>query len=166
MLQTKFGIILKYPNPVLFLVQDSTCYKPLLKMKLSKHLIPSYGAFTALKRYSILCQVIYPQFITWTSVTWKPKLTPKPKLIPWFFMSMVLLVVNLSFIYIGFQQILAHSKDPEMSFTHIMLLMMATDGTVVASAAIMTYALEGDGMCFVLGNLQTLKTTEGTSTYK
>lgn len=77
-------------------------------------------------------------------------------------MSLVVLAVNLSFIYIGFQQILAHAKDLEMTFTHVMLLVMATGGTLVASAAIASYALEGDGICFVLRNLHTLKTKEGT----
>lgn len=92
-------------------------------------------------------------------MSWKPELTPKVKLIPWYLMSLLLLGVNSSFIYIVLQHILAYTKDPEMTATHIMLLVMCTCGTTFASASILTYPLQKDGIMFVLGNLKAIKNT-------
>lgn len=117
---------------------------------------PSYGTFTALKRFSSLWGRVHPQYITWNRVTWKPRLTPKFKLIPWFLMSLIVLSVNLSFFYIGFREILAHTKDPEMTAINVLILAIYTGASCIASVAILTYPLV-DGLCFALGNLQTIK---------
>lgn len=140
----------------------------LLKMKIFKQFhkylqpfprkfFPPYGAFSALKRYSSLIKYFYPQYITWNWDAWRPELTPKYKLIPWFLGSLAVLLVNFSFIYIGFREILAYTKDPEITFTHVMLLEMYTNAASLASVSILSYILEGSAINFALGNLQTIK---------
>lgn len=134
-----------------------------LNFLFSQKSLPSYGAFAALKRYSILSQLLYPQYITWNRILRSPERTPKFKLIPWFLLSILVLSVNLSFFYVGFREILAHQKDPKMSSVHILLLAMYTSGFLGASAATLSFVLEGDGLVFVLRNLKTIRVADGMS---
>lgn len=123
--------------------------------------IPSYGAFAALKRYSSLSRRFYPQYFTWNTTTWKPELTRKTKLIPWFIMSLFVFCITLSFFYIGFREILVPTKNLEMSSIQVLLLVLYTSTATLASASILSFILVGDKTSFVLGNLQTLRNSDG-----
>lgn len=138
------SLIMKLPKP---------CQEFRLKyLKSHKHnCIPSYGAFAA---FSSLRQWLYPQYTTWYRESWRPEPTLKSKLIPWYIFSLVLFSVNLSFFYIGIREILAYSKDPEMSSAQVLLLVYCIFGACCASSVVLTYILEEDGFRFVLRNLE------------
>lgn len=119
--------------------------------------VHSYGSFFALKRFSALSEWFYPQPLTWRRDTWLPELTPRRKLIPWYFMSLVAISCNLGLFYIGLREILSHKKDPEMTLTQVLLLVFYTCGASLISVGILSYVQEGDGLCFALGNLQVIK---------
>lgn len=123
--------------------------------------IPSYGAFAALKRISSVSQLFYPQYLTWNPATQKLELTPKTKLLPWTLFSLVLLFINLSYYYLGFRQILAHTKDPEFSLINAILLVFSTCGSTIVSTMILSFVLERNEIPFALKNLQKMKAAPG-----
>lgn len=118
----------------------------------------SFGTFTALKRFSALSAWLYPQYITWNWNRWKPELTPKPQLIPWFSLSLLVFSVNVSFFWIGLGEILAFKKDPDFSSVQVLFLVYYTSFATYASSIILFYAYRGNAIKFALGNLQILKT--------
>lgn len=120
-------------------------------------LAQNYGAYTALRRQTILGKVFYPQTITWNEVSWKLEPTPKTKLIPWFSMSLLLFGVTLNFLYIAIREIIAFEKDPELGSTQALMLVFAIAACVMSSVTVLTYAFKAEGICFVLRNLQTIK---------
>lgn len=129
----------------------TTFYLRLFRLKFR----PSYGVFRALTRYISLCKWVYPQFNTWDRYTKTPGLTPKFKLIPWFLLSTLVIFVNFSFFYIGVGQIL--TRNAELTSTHVMILILYTSSASAASSAILSFVLEGDGISFMLANLQIIR---------
>lgn len=111
-----------------------------------------YSVFSTLSRW------FYPQYITWNWVSLRPELTPKRKLFPWLFLSVVVLSITLSFFYIGFREILVYEKDPDFSPVHVLFLVIYTGAASIASASILTFLLEGNEIIFELGNLLAIGT--------
>ncbi|OXA63029.1 hypothetical protein Fcan01_00929 [Folsomia candida] len=117
----------------------------------------TFTPLKALQRFSILSEFLYPQRLSFNRVTWQPTPTATSKLIPWYFLSFLCAVEGTSFYFILFQQILSHQKDPEISGTiHILLLMLSICYSF-SSTICFTYHSNPDEICFVIRNTLKIK---------
>lgn len=126
-------------------------------MKFIKKLqLPHPDVFNALKRYVFVYESLYAQFITWDRQTWKPLPTPRAKLTFWFVTSTVVTILLFFFIFFSIRELIAYQKDPNISSTHVLLLALYICLQVLALAAVFTYILKVDEICFLIGNIETL----------
>ncbi|OXA63030.1 hypothetical protein Fcan01_00928 [Folsomia candida] len=106
----------------------------------------------ALQRFSRLSELLYPQPLSFDRTTWQPTPTPKSKLIPWYFLSFLCVLEGMSFYFILFQQILSHQKDPEISGTIHILLLILSIGYSFSTTIFFEYHTNVDEICFVIRN--------------
>lgn len=119
--------------------------------------LPSCTTFDALKRLEILSEWLYPQTLTFNRVTWEPTPTLKSKLIPWFFLAFLGVMVGTSFYFILLQQLLSHRKDPEISVTtHLLLLLLCTYYTFSSSCSFDSF-FTADDLAFVIRSMWKIK---------
>lgn len=124
--------------------------------KFSKFQI-SLDPFSAMQRYALFSQSIYPQYITWIRGSGRPFATQKSKLFPWFLFFGMTLLSNLYYLYIILYQILSYAKDPDISTREVITLLVFFGPSMVSLTNIVTYVLKSSEICFISGNLHNLK---------
>lgn len=117
----------------------------------------SFGAYDALQHFAMFSEALYSQYFTWERPSWKPIPTRKIKLIPWYFMSLVIILSTFAYSWVVFKEILVHKKDPEMTTMSSLMFPVYICVHCLDVLIIVTFISTVEEICFVLGNLQNMK---------
>ncbi|OXA63035.1 hypothetical protein Fcan01_00927 [Folsomia candida] len=126
-------------------------------------LVQTLTPLKALQRFTRLSEFLYPQRLSFDRVTWQPTPTAKSKLIPWYFLSILCAIEETSFYFILFKQILAHQKDPEVSGTLHLILLISCICYSFSTTIFFTYHSNVDEICFVIRNTLQIKENQSSN---
>lgn len=118
------------------------------------------GIFDAVERFAIWSEYLYPQYITWDRLTWKPRPTTIKCLILWFF-SILTIFMTSHFICLAISELIAYQKD--VSSTQVLMLVIYLCFNSLTIVCMVIFMLKVDEICFIFGNMRTLSQNEGTS---
>lgn len=98
--------------------------------------LPTFGIFEGMQRFAILTEYLYPQYITWDRVTWRPRATPKVKLGPWWIYSILTILAASHFLFVGIHEIAAFRKV--ISLPQVLMLVVYLCFSFVSIASMLT----------------------------
>lgn len=114
----------------------------------------SFTACAALQRYVVLSEAIYPQYMTWNRTTWKPEPTPKSQLVPWYLLSLLVILISTNYSFVILRELVSFTKDPDISVKEAIILGFYTSVIILSLGAIFTVA--NKEICFIFQNLQSI----------
>ncbi|OXA64521.1 hypothetical protein Fcan01_00931 [Folsomia candida] len=131
----------------------------LIRSLLANTSLQTLTPFDALQRCTKFSEWLYPQRLTFDRVTWEPTPTPTPrsKLIPWYFLSILCAIWETSFVFILLQQLLSHKKDSEILMPTYVLLLSCCICYTLSTTICCAYHFNPEELCFVIRNMLRIK---------
>lgn len=115
--------------------------------------IPPHTSFHALQRFSILSEMVYPQYITWNRITWEPRPNKKRNLAVWYILSFCTALVALNSFFMLFEQLVSYRKDPDINLTSGILLVLVFAAYSISTAVSLTLVLHAKELCYLFKSL-------------
>ncbi|OXA45266.1 hypothetical protein Fcan01_19816, partial [Folsomia candida] len=119
--------------------------------------IPSHTPFQAHQRFTLLSSALYSQCITWNTKTWLPLCTPFKKLVPFFTMSVTLVMWTSLMFYNLAKLILWNRRSTDVCVTVGILLVLYCCMNTVSITMILTNIYKTDEICVLYINSEILR---------